>query len=60
MDYLPSKKFVMPVVSILVVIFAGYFVRLIWTSPAKIAETSQKNTVNSADYGIFFQEFNGF
>src|SRR3989344_1576776 len=58
MDYLPSKKFVMPVVSILVVIFAGYFVRLIWTSPAKIAETSQKNTVNSADYAKALAEAN--
>ncbi|MDP2669118.1 MAG: hypothetical protein Q8P07_04770 [bacterium] len=58
MDYLPSKKFVMPVVSMLVVIFAGYFVRLIWTSPAKIAEIPQKNSVNGADYAKALAEAN--
>ncbi|MDO8522734.1 MAG: hypothetical protein Q7S12_00395 [bacterium] len=50
MDYLPSKKFVMPVVSILVIILAGYFVHLIWTSVAKTTETSQKKSVAGADY----------
>lgn len=49
MDYLPSKKFVMPIVSVLVVIFAGYFASLIWNSGAKIV-VPQKKAVSGADY----------
>ncbi len=41
----------MPVISILVVIFAGYFAYFIWTSPVKIAKKNpQKNSIDGSVY----------
>lgn len=57
MDYLPSKKFVSSVATLLVIVLAGYFAHYVWISKTT-THAPQKNKVSDANYTKSLAEAN--